>query len=129
MLGVNCLETTEIGTSLVFSGSESLQLQGGLKNGKKEGGSKGKSPRASTAAPHASFPSTARHKLRTGGQGWKFPLFIFPLVDFGGTCSCLHQGPSLEAAADRSEARLPCAWRSLLLGSASLAEMLHYSQG
>lgn len=43
MLGVNCLETTEIGTSLVFSGSESLQLQGSLKNGKKEGGTKGKS--------------------------------------------------------------------------------------
>jgi len=127
MLGVNCLEITEFGTSLIFSGSESLQLQGSVKNGKKEGGSKGKGPRASTAAPHASFPSTARHKLRTCGQGWKLPLLFFPSVTFGGTCRCLRQGPSLEAAVDHSD--LPCAQRSLLLGSASLAGMLRDSQG
>lgn len=82
MLGVNCLEPTEIGTSLVFNGSGSVWVQGGLKSGKKEDGGKGKSPQASAAAPHASLPSMARHKLHTCSQGWKLPLLIFPLVDF-----------------------------------------------
>lgn len=66
-----------------------------MKNGKKEGGSTGKSPWASAAASHTSCPAlpgtnSALVEIST-------TLFFFPLVDFGGTCGSLQQRPKLEA--------------------------------
>lgn len=91
---VSCLETPEIGTSLVFGRSESLQLPGWRMGRKRV---------AVWERVHGQvlqLPTRpAQHCQAQTQHLWKFPLlcFFFPSVDFGGTCGSLQQGPKLEA--------------------------------
>lgn len=95
---VNCLETTEIGTRLVFSRSESRQLRGGMARKRLVGR---ESAPASAAAYHI-LPQHCQAPAQHLRSGLETFTAYFSLHQ-------LWRGLDLEAVRDCSEARLPCA--------------------
>lgn len=131
MSRVSCLETPEIGTSLVFIRSESLQLPG-WRMGRKRVAVWERVHQQVLQLP--TRPALALPGTNSALVEISTTFFFFPSVNFGGTCGSLQQGPRLGSWQRLQWSTFAYALRSLLQGSAQAergrdAVLLCYSQG